>query len=196
MKLSLCILLNAHAKSILLILVTSIFFSKTNAQEHFLENHVGEYRGYLKLVSDKNTDSIPFGISITRTDNPTVYGNKTSYFINDSTTIVKAYYLKIDSLKKYVLDEENGIFISEKLIGNTFYSAYNVEKRMYTVRTSYLKNKIAFELCVYSEEKAITTLSEPDEHGDRFEVKDYPFVTIQYGMLSKIKSKKNRNRKK
>lgn len=163
----------------------------SSAQDHFLKNYCGKYKGNLILDYTGGKMEIPFQIEIEPTSDPLVYNNRTTYFVNDSTTDVKDYSLKLDTVykdnKHYILDEKDGILISETNLGNSFFSFYTVMGDFYYVKTTYTKKSIDFELTVFSGKNERKSSSTPDEEGVVYDVNSYAFVTCQHGILKRVK---------
>jgi hypothetical protein len=163
----------------------------SKAQTHFLKDYCGKYKGILILDYPSGKLEIPFQIEIESTKDPLIFTNRTSYFINDSTTDVKDYALKLDTTfkdgKHYILDEKDGILISETAVGNSFFSFYSVLGDYYYVKTSYTKKYIDFELTVFSGTRELKSSSIPDEEGVFYDVSSFEFVTCQHGKLRKVK---------
>jgi hypothetical protein len=163
----------------------------SKAQTHFLKDYCGKYKGILILDYPSGKLEIPFQIEIESTKDPLIFTNRTSYFINDSTTDVKDYALKLDTTfkdgKHYILDEKDGILISETAVGNSFFSFYSVLGDYYYVKTSYTKKYIDFELTVFSGTRELKSSSIPDEEGVVYDVSSFEFVTCQHGKLRKVK---------
>lgn len=174
-----------------ILIFLSLIALKLNAQSHFLKDYCGKYKGVLILDYPTGKLEIPFQIDIEATNDPLVYTNKTSYFINDSTTDVKDYALKLDTTykdgKHYILDEKDGILIPETAVGNSFFSFYSVLGDYYYVKTVYTKKYIDFELSVFSGKKELKSSSTPDEEGVVYEVSSFEFITCQHGKLRKVK---------
>lgn len=168
-----------------------LFSIQASAQNHFLKDYCGKYKGVLILDYTGGKLEIPFQIEIEATSDPMVYNNRTTYFVNDSTTDVKDYALKLDTIfkdnKHYILDEKDGILITETNLGNSFFSFYSVLGDYYYVKTTYTKKYIDFELTVFSGKNERKSSSEPDEEGVVYDVNSYAFVTCQHGKLKRVK---------
>jgi len=178
-------------KYIYLTCLIALIFNATS--QEFLNNHLGKYVGQLQLCyPDKTSDSVTFEISILPTQTPNRWKNTTTYFLPNGATQVKDYELIRDTLVQgnahYILDEKDGILITETRIGNTFYSHYTVDGIYYSAQTTYETNYIDYELSCYQTTNKRESISEPDEENNKWKVESFNLLTVQKGRLFKKKS--------
>ena len=116
--------------------------------------------------------------------------NTVRYFgENGAIGEVKAYEYVIDSTVNdgahYILDEKDGILITEVRIGNSFYANYTVDHMSYIVITTYEDNYIDYALSCYNLTAIRNSESEPDEENISWKVDSFPLMTVQKGRLYK-----------
>lgn len=170
-----------------LLLLTSLQLSA----QHFLDRHTGEYTGTLFLLRPgAPTDSIPFKMIIQPTGENGHWTN-TVIYNDDSNASAKNYEWVVDPENgqgRYIMDEKDGILITETLIGNTFYCHYTIDEMYYIVETTFEEGTIGFELSCYKNAGKRESLSQPDETGATWKVDSFPLLTVQKGTLRKVRN--------
>jgi hypothetical protein len=86
---------------------------------------------------------------------------------------------------RFLVDEKNGLFIDNHLVGKTLYSQFMVADSLVTTRFENLGDSIRVELLLF-------TITEPRRTrltGGDMEVASYRFKTVQTGMLKRDKAK-------
>lgn len=162
--------------------------------QNFLDQHLGTYRGQLHLCyPNRAVDSVQFEFIIQPTVETDRWTNTVRYLSPDgSVGQVKDYDLMKDSVFKddthFILDEKDGILITETRIDNTFYSNYTVDGMFYIVSTTYYGNYIDYELTCYTNLGKRESSSEPDEENVSWKVDSFPLMTVQKGRLYKQKT--------
>jgi hypothetical protein len=140
-----------HFLSFLVIILSLPIYS-----QNFLDQHLGTYRGQLHLCyPNRPIDSVQFELTLQPTGKNGRWTNTVRYLGPDgSVGQVKDYDLIKDSVfnddMHFILDEKDGIFITETRIGNTFYANYTVDGMFYIVSTTYVGNYIDYELSCYT----------------------------------------------
>ncbi|MBI3239991.1 MAG: hypothetical protein HYZ43_14305 [Flavobacteriia bacterium] len=171
-----------------------LFLNLTLSGQNFLDQHLGTYRGQLHLCyPNRPIDSVQFELIIQPTEKQGRWTNTVRYLSADgSVGQVKDYDLVKDSVfnddTHFILDEKDGILITETRIGNTFYSNYTVDGMFYTVSTTFNGNYIDYELTCYPMEGKRESVSEPDEENVTWKVDSFPLMTVQKGRLYKQKT--------
>jgi len=110
-------------------------------------------------------------------DNPT-YG-----------TVVKDYMLlRLDSLPPhtFLMDENNGLYIPETLIGNTMYSTFDVAGNRLSGMLSWHADGLYWEIHTAPGGTASSSTSTPDEQGRSFTVDAYQVRHTQHAWLRKV----------
>lgn len=169
-----------------------LFLAGINAHaQDFLDTYVGSYKGTLHLLYPNGSrDSVTFELQIQPTEQPGHWTHTVRY-IGETGTIgqVKDYVLVIDSARNdgthYILDEKDGILITETRIDHTLYSLYMVDGMSYAVTTSFYTNYIDYELSCYQLQPMRSSESEPDEENVRWKVDSFQTATVQKGRLFK-----------
>lgn len=162
--------------------------------QSFLDQHLGTYRGQLHLCyPNRPVDSVQFELIVQPTEEIGRWTNTVRYLSPDgSVGQVKDYDLMKDSLfsddTHFILDEKDGILITETRIGNTFYANYTVDGMLYIVSTTYNGNYIDYELTCYNNAGKRESVSEPDEENVSWKVDSFPLMVVQKGRLHKQKT--------
>lgn len=159
--------------------------------QDFLDTHAGNYKGTLHLLyPNGKQDSVTMELILQPTEQAGRWQNTVRYFgENGAIGEVKAYELVLDTTVNdsthYILDEKDGILITEVRIRNSFYANYTVDHMSYFVRTTYEDNYIDYELSCYNLTVIRSSESEPDEENTRWKVDSFPLMTVQKGRLYK-----------
>jgi hypothetical protein len=166
-----------------------LLFALPASAQHFLDLHTGEYTGMLYLLRPgAPADSIPFKMIVQPTGETGRWTNTVIYnYEKDPQS--KNYEWVADAANgegRYIMDEKDGILISETLIGNTFYCNYTVDNMFYVVRTAFGDRTIDFELSCYKTAGKRESESKPDETGTTWKVDSFPLLTVQKGTLQKV----------
>jgi hypothetical protein len=149
--------------------------------QKFPDDYAGTYSGYIHLRPGQ-ADSIPCALIIAPTDDPNRWSNTMIFY--DDTPQTNAYeWVRNPETGTWLLDEKDGILITETLIGNTLYATYTVEHMMFYVRTSFGGGAIDYELTVFDPEKDHTSASAENST----EVHSFPVMTVQKGTFKKEK---------
>lgn len=162
--------------------------------QNFLDQHLGTYRGQLHLCyPNRPTDSVAFEFIIQPTEQPSRWTNTVRYLGPEgSVGQVKDYDLLKDSVfnddTHFILDEKDGILITETRIDNTFYANYTVEDMFYIVSTTYSESHIDYVLTCYPSQGKRESSSEPDQENVSWKVDSFPLTTVQKGRLYKQKT--------
>lgn len=119
-----------------------------NAQPHFGDLCVGEWKGTLYMYNQGLLkDSVPIKLSVTKTESPTIWAWKTEYF-SPIHPLIKDYTLKLKDAKKqlYITDEGNGIELHDYRFGNKLYSVFEVDNTLLTTTYELLDGQLVFEV--------------------------------------------------
>lgn len=174
-----------------LLLFFLLFAGSIVHAQDLLDQHTGTYKGTLHLLYPTgHRDSVSFELQIQPTGQPGHWTHTVRY-IGESGTIgqVKDYELVIDSTRNdgmhYILDEKDGILITETRIDQTLYSMYQVDGMSYAVTTSFYPDYIDYALSCYQLQSMRSSESEPDEENVRWKVDSFQAATVQKGRLFK-----------
>jgi hypothetical protein len=86
---------------------------------------------------------------------------------------------------RFVVDEKNGLFIDNHLVGKTLYSQFMVSDSLVTTRFENLGDSMRVELLLFT----ITDPRRTKLTGRDMEVASYRFNTVQKGILKRDKAK-------
>jgi hypothetical protein len=167
--------------------ITLLLFSLSNYAQ-ISEKWVGHYVGDLEINSKSNTSHYHMEINFKQLDDSTY--NWTIIYGEDSLRQERKYLLRHVKENEYVIDEQNGIVLSNNLIGATFISVFEVQGNLIHATYTFKKNKIYFEL-TSSSNKSETGNVKPlaDEEETIPLVYSYQTTTQQKAVLKRIKSK-------
>jgi hypothetical protein len=169
-------------KNALLLLLFLLPFAAFSQQ--FPNDFVGTYTGNLHLISSSRNDSIPCTIIIAATETPDRWTNQMIFNPGEKYAQVNAYDWVRDPVSgTYVLDEKDGILITETLIDNTLYAHYTVEGMLFFVRTSFRDGAIDYELTVFDSASDNRSVSS----AEGTEVHSFAVMTVQKGTLRREK---------
>lgn len=174
-----------------LLIIVFLLSGKIALTQDFLDAHVGTYKGTLYLLyPNGKQDSVEFELLIQPAKEPGRWTNTVRYMgENGAIGQVKEYELVVDTTVKdgahYILDEKDGILISEVRIGKSLYANYMVDHIAYHVTTTFETTYIDYELSCYDMLHQRTSESEPDEENIRWKVDSLPLLSVQKGRLYK-----------
>jgi len=162
---------------IVLLLSTNISFAQKNTLT-FPEVFLGIYKGKLAIhQANDEVKEIPMEFHLLETDTVERFIYKLVY---DGQP--RNYNLvEVDAEKGlYEVDENNGIILPSKLVGNTLYSYFRVGKNFLSSRLSFSKKQLEFEILFSNMEGKERTGENTD-----YEIYGYPITTVQRAILKK-----------
>jgi len=167
-------------------------FGQSSNRENFPDSWLGTYKGdmyILRANSDKiDTVDVIFEFLTTKHDKRWTY--RMTYKSQKYGDIVKDYELiKPDSLSKnvYLLDEKDGIFIEDVLMGNTLYSAFSVAGSRLVSILRKEGNELFLEIFSSRDKSSLTSKNKAEKSENVFEVKSFAPFTTQFVRFKKIK---------
>lgn len=86
------------------------------------------------------------------------------------------------AMGKYVVDENNGILLDDKVVKNRMYALFEVQGTLLTTFITFKDDHMIFEIAAAKRENARTTYAENEE---KTEVISYPVSTVQRAVLKK-----------
>jgi hypothetical protein len=173
------------------LLFVVILLSTVGLGQDFLTRQTGIYQGYLYMcLPNGKCDSVLLQLQIEQTTDPKRWKTTFVYLKQNGTVTMKNNYeLFADSLHNddyhFILDEKDGLLISETRIGNTIYGNYSIEDQFHITRTTYNGDTIEYELSAYSTRGKRESTSVPDEENTIWKVDSYRLVTVQKALLIK-----------
>lgn len=163
------------------IFLSMFFFLPCSAQkksETFPDHFLGIYAGQLEISNpDKATISIPMEFHLLETDTADRYVYRLIY---DGQP--RNYTLVVDDLGagKLSVDENNGIILPSKLVGNVLHSVFEVEKNLLSSRLAFYQDFVEFEI-LFSDTSRKSKTGENTE----YEIYGYPITTTQKATLTR-----------
>lgn len=142
----------------------------------FPEKCTGVWQGYLMIYADgRIKDSVESRLTVEKLkDSSWIW--RTEYAGKEP--IVKDYVLRLceTSTGHYIIDEQDGIKLDARLVGNALFSMFEVDGKVLTSTYRWSKEQIVFEI----------TFGVPSDQDTDSEVKNYTVSTVQRAVLKKI----------
>jgi len=157
--------------------------AQDTATVNFPDDFFGMYTGTLQIESPNGSQSIPMEFHLQATDASETYEYKLVYIFNGERQ-VRAYSL-IEQNKatgEYIVDENNGIILDDKVIDNRMYALFEVGDNLLTTFISFEKDHMVFEIAVTNTTKKRVTNADNEE---KTQVTSYPITTVQRAVLQK-----------
>lgn len=162
-----------------LFLVASASFSQN--KNNFSESEwLGNWKGKLLIVTAGKSSEVNMYLSISKTDSPNKYSWKTTYG-EGASKLEKNYFMIAEDGDngKWVLDEDNTIFIDFFFGDNQFNSFFETKNILLSSRYELKSGKISTEVTSAQISKANTTGTGENE------VISFPVYVIQKAELTK-----------
>ncbi|MEL6811464.1 MAG: hypothetical protein AAFP76_09030 [Bacteroidota bacterium] len=150
---------------------------------NFPDDYFGIYTGTLKINSSGGLSTYPMEFHLLATDSIGVYEYKLVYGKGDQRQ-VRAYNLIAQNKDQgeYIVDENNGIILDDKVVGNRMYALFEVGGSLLTTFITFEKDHMVFEIVATQKENKRITYAENEE---KTEVISYPITTVQRAVLQK-----------
>lgn len=135
-------------KRIIPLLFFISLLSGLNAQCEFPEKCLGIWEGNMKIFAEGTIkDSVNVRLSVFKTDESGIFGWKTEY-LSDKYPVVKDYRMKCpeNGNNRFIIDEGDGIELSEYLFGNKLYSVFETSGILLTSTYELIDDKLIFEV--------------------------------------------------
>ena len=171
-------------KYIICFLVTFVAFSQQSDTlvKQFPDDYVGIYKGKLYIENVKGKQHVDMEFHLEATDSLNVFKYTLVYVVNGKPT-PRNYTLKVVDRAKgsFIVDENNGILLDAKYIGNALYSVFEVQDNLLITTERFFDDYMMFEI-IFSpkKNKVISNATE-----DKTEVVSYPVTTSQIAKLIK-----------
>lgn len=162
---------------LLLFQVSLVAYGQTRS-ESFPNDFLGVYKGSLEINNaDKPTLNIPMEFHLLATDST----HRLEYrLIYDGQP--RNYTLIVNDLENgdLSIDENNGIILPAKLIGNVLHSFFEVQGNLLSSRIAFFQDHVQFEIL-------FSNLSSKVRTGENtaYEIYGYPITTVQKAVLNK-----------
>ncbi|MEM7086842.1 MAG: hypothetical protein AAF489_11705 [Bacteroidota bacterium] len=167
----------------LLFICSTPLFSQRDTSINFPDDYFGTYIGTLEISSKNGHQTYPMEFHLKPTDSPGKYEYKLVYGAGDARQ-ERPYHLiaKDTATGSYIVDENNGIILHDKVIDNRMYALFEVGGNLLTTFITFEKDHMVFEI-------AVTNTSEKQhsyaDNGEKTEVISYPISTVQRAVLQK-----------
>ncbi len=167
----------------ILFLSVTTLWSQESTAINFPNDYFGIYTGQLQINSEKGTQEIPMEFHLLATDTLGKYTYNLVYGANDERQVRSYNLIEKDKEKgNYVVDENNGILLDDKVIGNRMYALFEVNNSLLTTFITFEKDHMVFEIAFSNKEKKRTSYAENE---DETEVISYPISVVQRAVLYK-----------
>ena len=173
----------SHLLFIFLCMSFSSLFSQEEAQVNFPDDFFGIYTGHLEIRSSGGNQSLEMEFHMLPTDTLGKYQYKLVYIVKGDRQ-ERSYFLleKNKEAGEYVVDENNGIILHDKVIDNKMYALFEVGDNLLTTFITFEKTQMIFEIAVTNTTKKQITYADNEE---KTEVISYPISTVQRAVLQK-----------
>jgi hypothetical protein len=179
-------------KTTFVILFLSIsYFSIGQDGCKFPDSWLGTYEGdmYILRAHSERIDTVDVIFEFLATNQEKRWTYRMTYKSPKYGDIVKDYeIIKPDSLAKnvYLLDEKDGIYIEEVLMGNTLYSAFSVAGSRLVSVLRKEEDELFLEIFSSKDKSTLTSKNKADKPENVFEVKSFAPFTVQFVRFKKI----------
>ncbi|MBX2827956.1 MAG: hypothetical protein KTR22_07325 [Flavobacteriaceae bacterium] len=159
----------------------TLIFAQDTSQ--FPNDYIGVYLGTLQIDSERGQQNIPMEFHLTATDTVGRYNYILVYGEGDKRQERKYTLIEKDLEKGiYVVDENNGIILDDKVIDNRMYALFEVGGNLLTTFITFEKNHMVFEIVFAPKDRKNVTFAEDET---KTEVISYPITTVQRAVLQK-----------
>lgn len=165
-------------------LFLSVF--QISAQEktiHFPDDYFGNYAGTLMIYNNKGVTEYPMEFYL----QPTKIANEYTYTIvygNGEQRQERLYTLKVKDAEKgiFVVDENNGILLENRVVKNKLYTLFEVDGKILTTFITFEKEYLIFEIVFVNTENKLKSGGTDEETPQVF---SYPIQVVQQAKLLK-----------
>ncbi len=174
-------------KSLLLIIAfsfsLSFSYSQENSEFNFPESYFGNYTGNLVINSNKGINNYPMEFHLRPTDSSEIFEYVIVYGKGEQRQ-ERNYTLKTKDVEKglYTLDENNGILLDCKVIGNKIYFLFEVSDNLLSTFITFNTNDLIFEIIATNTKQKMVSGGQDE---DTPEVFSYPINVVQRALLIK-----------
>lgn len=157
--------------------------AQTEPNANFPDDYFGIYKGTLEIEAENGIREIPMELHLKPTDTIGKYHYTLIYGEGDMRQERK-YTLRDEDPEKgrFTVDENNGIVLDDKLMGNKLYSLFEVQGNLLTTFITFHQDHLVFEITFANKENRRVSQAENEE---KTEVISYPISTVQRGILKK-----------
>ncbi|MCW5520020.1 hypothetical protein J1N09_09235 [Aureitalea sp. L0-47] len=157
--------------------------AQTESELSFPEDYFGVYKGTLEIEAERGSQEVPMEFHLKPTDTIGKYHYTLVYGEGDMRQERKYTLLAEDAEKgNYVVDENNGIILDDKVQGNRLYSLFEVQGTLLTTFMTFQEDHMVFEITAANMEKRRVSQADNEE---KTKVISYPISTVQRAVLKK-----------
>jgi len=167
----------------LLIVSITPIFSQENSPINFPDDFFGIYTGTLEISNKNGNQTYPMEFHLQPTDSIGKYEYKLVYGAGDQRQ-ERPYNLiaKDTTSGSYIVDENNGIILHDKVIDNRMYALFEVGGSLLTTFITFEKDHMIFEIVATNTADKQLSYANNEE---KTEVISYPITTVQRAVLQK-----------
>jgi len=167
---------------LLFVSITPIF-SQENSPINFPDDFFGIYTGTLEISNKNGNQTYPMEFHLQPTDSIGKYEYKLVYGAGDQRQ-ERPYNLiaKDTASGSYIVDENNGIILHDKVIDNRMYALFEVGGSLLTTFITFEKDHMIFEIVATNTAEKQLSYANNEE---KTEVISYPITTVQRAVLQK-----------
>ena len=168
---------------VLFLLFFSAFGKAQDNTVKFPDDFFGKYTGSLLISSEKGNQTIPMEFHLLASDSIGKY-TYTLVYGEGETKQERDYTLRTQNAEKgeYIVDENNGIILDDKVIGNKMYALFEVNDTLLTTFITFESDSMVFEIVATPKAKKRVSYADNTE---KTEVISYPILTVQRAVLQK-----------
>ena len=167
---------------LLFVSITPIF-SQESSSINFPDDFFGIYTGTLEISNKNGNRTYPMEFHLQPTDSVGKYEYKLVYGAGDQRQ-ERPYNLiaKDTTSGSYIVDENNGIILHDKVIDNRMYALFEVGGSLLTTFITFEKDYMIFEIVATNTADKQPSYANNEE---KTEVISYPITTVQRAVLQK-----------
>ncbi len=166
-----------------LLMTFTALFSQEDTPVNFPDDFFGIYTGTLEINAPVRNQSLDMEFHLQPTDTLGRYQYTLVYTLAGDRQ-ERSYFLleKDKATGEYVVDEDNGIVLHDKVINNRMYALFEVGNNLLTTFITFEKTHMIFEIAVTNiTDKQITYAN----NEEKTKVISYPISTVQRAVLEK-----------
>lgn len=167
----------------LLYLYSGPVISQEESPINFPDDYFGIYTGTLEISNKKGNQTYPMEFHLQPTDSIGKYEYKLVYGAGDNRQ-ERPYNLIAKDTESglYIVDENNGIILHDKVINNRMYALFEVGGNLLTTFITFEKDHMIFEIAVTKTADKQLSYANDEE---KTQVISYPITTVQRAVLQK-----------
>ena len=179
--------MHLYYSRLMLVLILFLFGISSEAQVkdslRFPDSFFGKYKGILNIEATKGSSVYPMEFHLLPTDSLEVYKYTLIYGEGDTRQVRDYTLLTKDAEKgEYIVDENNGILLDDKVVGNRMYALFEVQETLLTTFITFEKDRMIFEIVATNTKNKNVTGGQTDSIP---KVISYPISTVQRAVLYK-----------